>query len=192
MVGFATLDGHLADGNPSTVKGRWLVNGKRGTLVVRVRADHVEAALDDRRLSAVQTDRCGDLAMPAVDRPNRPDVLGVQAWDSHYLIHAAEVVEVTGRGQPVADGEPDPTPTRTARLAYDSPTGSHGWLDLFADGATVGESGRHGLWFQHGSTVHLEWDLHVDTLKLSADHRSLAGRADRGGRTTGTVLSGSL
>lgn len=192
VAGFALVEGHWAKENPTTTHGRWLVNGRRQTLVVQVRADHVAAVLDDRPIVTFKTDDCRALSQGDETVLHRRDVLGLQAWDSGFTIHSADLIEVTGRGEPSRADDPAASAV-VARLSYLGPGNNRrpGMVDLHADGQITAD-GKSGLWYERGNVVTFQWGEALDVCTLSPNRKSFAGRNQAGDRITGSVTTGSL
>jgi hypothetical protein len=97
QTGFAYIDGKHIDTNPTGVKFP-LVNGRRYSFLVQVRNTGLKAFVDGQQIIAWKTDYKNltphsGWALPA------KGCLGFGSYISPTTFHAAEIVEVSGRGK---------------------------------------------------------------------------------------------
>jgi hypothetical protein len=97
LTGFAYIDGKHIDTNPTGVKFP-LVNGRRYSFLIQVRNTGLKAFVDGQQIIAWKTDYKNltphsGWALPA------KGCLGFGSFGSPTTFHAAEIVEVSGRGK---------------------------------------------------------------------------------------------
>ena len=94
---FEQVGGKIAKDNPTVVPVA-VSNGRRYTLTVEVRRDHVRAILDGKTLSEWKTDM-KDLTRYSVWKLGDTTLCGIGANGAKVTFHAVEMVEVTGKGK---------------------------------------------------------------------------------------------
>jgi hypothetical protein len=105
IAGFEDVGGKGAGQNPTTKKDtKWLTNGQEYVSVVKVRTTGVEAYINGKLISAWKTDY-SDMKLYKDWGLQRSDILGVGSWQSPTVFRTVEVIEVTGRGKTLAEGE---------------------------------------------------------------------------------------
>ncbi len=98
-VGFAYVDGKHIDANPTGAKFP-VTNGRRYRILVQVRNRGLKAYLDGRLLISWRTDYTNVTPHSGWVLPNKKCV-GIGSHGSPTAFHAAELIEVTGRGRRV-------------------------------------------------------------------------------------------
>jgi serine/threonine protein kinase len=110
LLGFTRVGGKEADGNPTGVRMAWcLENGRPYTSVVQVRRDGIAAFLNGRRV-AQWAPAAGEAGASPAWALRDASLLGLGSSGSVTAFHAAEILEVTGRGrilrpQPAVTGD---------------------------------------------------------------------------------------
>ncbi len=95
---FELVGGNVAKDNPTVVPVA-VSNGRRYTLTVEVRRDHVRALLDGKALCEYKTD-LKDLTRYSVWKLGDTTLCGIGANGAKVTFHTLEMVEVTGKGKP--------------------------------------------------------------------------------------------
>jgi peptidoglycan hydrolase-like protein with peptidoglycan-binding domain len=126
VIGIQMINGRGANGNRTTKKAaRWLVNGQRTTLLVKVRKIGVEVWLDNKLVTDCKTNY-SDVGLPPTKKLSRPDTLGLMVYDSTAVVESAEIIAVTGEGKrlraAIAAPESDAQPGSAAAAAAGRPT----------------------------------------------------------------------
>jgi hypothetical protein len=100
--GFELINGKDAFNGPTTRHAAaYLVNGRRCIAIVRVRKDGVQAFLDGKLITEWKTDY-SDLSMTDGWKLHRGDTIGLDSWKSPTVFYSAEIIEITGKGKPLA------------------------------------------------------------------------------------------
>jgi hypothetical protein len=94
---FEQVGGKVAKDNP-TVMPVAVSNGRRYTLTVEVRRDHVRALLDGKTICDWKTD-LKDLTRYSVWKLGDTTFCGIGANGAKVTFHTVEMVEVTGKGK---------------------------------------------------------------------------------------------
>ncbi len=194
VSGFGLVEGQFPDHNATTLHGRRFENDQRHTLVIRVRSNNVQAVLDDKPLGREYKTEFKDVALASGDRLSRSDTLGLQMLHSDYLIHSAYVVEVTGHGHFVADGESNESPV-VAEVAYHSPKSNVTSYELMlrVDGTLTTSTNGIGAWYLRGDTLTFALEGNaLDVCRLASNRRSFAGQTRKGKPVHGEIIKGAI
>lgn len=192
LAGLSLVECHSVGHNPTGVRGSWIENGRRYTLVVKVRSHGVQALLDDKPIGPEYRTDFRDLN-PSVQL-GRGDVLGIAVNRSEYVIHSAYVVEVNGHGHTAASGDEPASPV-VARATYLGPGNHHEpfTATFHADGTVEGSFGGEGVWSIRASDLCFRWGAGVVACKLSGDRKTFVGKhLDNGAPVSGQFVEGSI
>ncbi len=113
LGGIQNISGKSIRDNATRQENLALLNGRKYTMTVEVRAKQVRALLDDRVVAIHQTDG-GDLSLPDLWAWPNKQALGIGAWESDTLFHAIEVR--SRNGAPIIFSKaPDQTASRPVK-----------------------------------------------------------------------------
>ncbi len=193
VAGFSEIMAQPVGNNPTGVRGHWLDNGHRHTLVVHVRPDRVSATLDDKPIGGEMRTDFRDLGLYGKNSLKRSDTLGLQAVSSSYTIHEAYAVELKGHGQNVTAGDPDQS-ALVATVSYQGRSNGHKpfTLTLYANGTVHSSLDAEALWFVHGNTIVMRWGDIIDSFQLANDRRSFTSKTKGNDSIKGEVTDGAL
>lgn len=107
LAGIQNIDGRDMRQNGTVVRDQKLTNGQRYTAEVRVRRNRIEARLNNRVVTAHESDGSDLSPLDSWALPDR-QALGIGAWDADTIFHSIELREVSGNSPP-----PRNTPPRT-------------------------------------------------------------------------------
>ena len=99
--GFALVNGHNANDNPTTSEGALKI-GKDCTVLVQVRKDGVKASVDGRLVSQYKTDY-KDMSIASNWSVGNTGCLGVGSHASPTVFRSIKVLDVSGKGEVVRD-----------------------------------------------------------------------------------------
>jgi hypothetical protein len=99
QTGFAYVDGKHIDANPTGTKCP-VTNGRRTSYVVQVRNAGLKLFVDGRPVIAFRTDYKNVTPHASWALPDKK-CLGIGSYASPTTFHAAELIEVSGRGRPL-------------------------------------------------------------------------------------------
>jgi hypothetical protein len=186
-AGFSLVQGQRANANVTTMHGTGLENQKRYTLIVRVRADGVQAFVNDKPLGKEYFTDFRDMGLYQGVDLSRPDVIGLMASDGQFIIHSAYIVEISGHGHRVAADDPTDSPV-VASATYTGPSNSRRpfLVTLHANGTVESTIGLSAVWFLRGNDLAFRWGDDLDSCKLSADRKSFTGKTSHGDAVSGT------
>jgi hypothetical protein len=192
-AGFGLVQAQSARSNVTTIHNFSIDNQKRYTLMVRVRADGVQAFLNDKPLGREYFSDFRDLGLYQGMDLNRPDVVGLMASNSKYIIHSAYIAEISGHGHRVAADDPSDSPV-VASATYASPDNNHRpfVVTLHANGTVDSTMGQTAVWFLRGNDLVFRWGNQIDTCKLSADRKSFTGKTSHGDAVQGQITDGGV
>ncbi len=99
LGGFRFVGGSDLPKNPT--KTHVAINtGQRYVVTFQIRNGEIKALLDGKLLTQYKTDFL-DLSISAWLKLPSKVTLGVSTWQSVYVFHAIELIEVTGHGKPL-------------------------------------------------------------------------------------------
>jgi hypothetical protein len=194
VAGFSLVNFQAPDRNVTGVRGHWITDGIRQTLLVRVRTTGTQVMLDDKPLGPEFHTDFRDMNLSDEDFPSRFDVLGLRAFDSSFTIHSADVVEITGHGHAVTGDAVDAPVIATATYLRAGKRSEPFTVTFHSDGKLDSTINAHGMWTLRGSDLLMLWGRSEVTCKLSADRKSFTGKHTDGGgaAVTGRFTDGGL